>query len=306
MRLIGLAVVLVVGLVLAPTAAEAQQAAKTPRIAFISTTSPGTSPSTDAFRQGLRDLGYVEGQNIAVEWRWGYGSTKRFPEFAAEAVRLKVDLIVIPNMGDPVGSGFVTSLASPGGNITGLTVQNLDLVAKRLQLLKEATPNVSQVGLILDTNAGDYRQTAAEAETAARVLGIQLRRMEVSNPSELDGAFATIAGRRPSAVFVPGGTMVYANRTRLAEYALKRHLPMMCGSREVVEAGCLMGYAASLVDLFRRAATYVDRILKGAKPADLPVEQPTKFELVINLKTAKALGLTIPQSVLGRADQVIE
>ena len=326
MRLIGLAVVLVVGLVLAPTAAEAQQAAKTPRIAFISTTSPGTSPSTDAFRQGLRDLGYVEGQNIAVEWRWGYGSTKRFPEFAAEAVRLKVDLIVagndaaghaaqtatrtipivIPNMGDPVGSGFVTSLASPGGNITGLTVQNLDLVAKRLQLLKEATPNVSQVGLILDTNAGDYRQTAAEAETAARVLGIQLRRMEVSNPSELDGAFATIAGRRPSAVFVPGGTMVYANRTRLAEYALKRHLPMMCGSREVVEAGCLMGYAASLVDLFRRAATYVDRILKGAKPADLPVEQPTKFELVINLKTAKALGLTIPQSLLVRADEIIQ
>ena len=209
-------------------------------------------------------------------------------------------------MGDPVGSGFVASLARPGGNITGLTGQGLDLIAKRLQLFKEAVPNVSRMALLLDMSSRASKQAMKEAEVAARALGVQLQPREISKPSDLDAVFASIIREGTHGVFTAGGTMFYANRGQLADHALRSRLPMACDSAESVEAGCLMTYAASLTDLFRRAATYVDKILKGAKPGDLPVEQPTKFQLVINLKTAKALGLTIPQSLLRRADEVIQ
>jgi putative tryptophan/tyrosine transport system substrate-binding protein len=324
-------------------AAEAQAAERVPRIAFLRT-APGESPgpsttsaseawvswrlsaavAADAFRQGLRELGYVEGHNIIVERQWGRGSTGRFPEFAAEVVRLNLDAIVaandaaghaaqrvtktapivIPFMTDPVGDGFVVSLARPGGNITGLTNQSADLTAKRLQLLKEAIPAISRMAVLTDAADKSYRQVAREAEAAARALGVHPQSREVTSPRALEDAFEMMTRDSAGAVFVVGGTMLFANRARLAEHALKHRLPMMCWLREYVD-GCLMSYSANLPDLFRRAATYVDKILKGAKPADLPIEQPTKFELVINLKTAKALGLTIPPSLLLRADEVI-
>jgi putative ABC transport system substrate-binding protein len=303
----------------------AQPAESVARIGFLSTTSSPDSPTTIAFRQGLRELGYVEGQNILIEWRWGGGKTERFPDFAAEMVKLNVDVIVAANdaagraaqqatksipivslFGDPVGSGLVATLARPGGNITGLTTQSPDVTAKRLQLLKEAVPKVSRIAVLADTNDRSYQESLKEAEGAARSLGLQLRLYEVGTPNQLDGAFATMARDHAGAVFLVGGTMLYANRRGLAERALKSRLPMMCGVRENVDAGCLISYGAGLTDSFRRAAYFVDKILKGAKPADLPVEQPTKFELVINMRTAKALGMTIPDSLLLRADHIIE
>ena len=321
-----LAVILAVNLVLAPLAVEAQQPGKIPRIAFITTTSPGGSPPIDAFRGGLRDLGYIEGQNLLIEWRWGRGTTERFTEFATEVVGLKVDVIVaanspagyaakkatttipvvIPTMADPVGDGWVTTVARPGGNITGFAFQLPELQGKRMQLFKEMVPGASRIALILDVTNQSYRTLAKEAEAAAQTLGMRPHPViGVRNPKEINEAFAAFARARPDAVFVVGGTMLYTNRVQLVEQALKNRLPMMCEARDHAEAGCLMSYAASLSDLFRRTAGLVDKILKGAKPADLPVEQPTKFELVINLKTAKALGLTIPQSVLSRADEVV-
>jgi len=318
---------LALGTLSAPLVTAAQPAGKVPRVAFLSTTSPGSSPSTDVFLQGPRDLGYVEGQNISVEWRWGRGTTERFPEFAADVVRLKVDVIVaanspagyaaqratrtipivIPTMADPVGDGFVASISRPGGNITGLTFQSPELQGKRLQLLKEALPPISRVALLMDVNDRNYPSSMREAESGARALGVRLHPLvEARSPGDLKRLFGMITKQNVGAVLIVGGTMLYANRVQVAEHALKSRLPMMCDTKENVEAGCLMSYGASLTDLFRRAASYVDRILKGEKPADLPVEQPTKFELVINLKTAKALGLTIPQTLLLRADQVIE
>jgi putative tryptophan/tyrosine transport system substrate-binding protein len=321
-----LRVTFAVAMLLGSFAAEAQQAERVARIAFLSTTSSPDSPTTAAFRQGLRELGYIEGQNIIIEWRWGAGSTERFPEFAAEAAKLNVDLIVAANdaagraaqqvtksvpiviaiIGDPVASGFAATLGRPGGNITGSTTQASDLGGKALQFLKEAVPNVSRVALLVDTNDQSYRQGLKETERAAGMLGIQPRVHEISNPTELNGAFAASTKERVGAVFLVGGTMFYANRAELAEQALKNRLPMMCGTREMVDAGCLMSYSASLTERFRRAAHIVDKILKGAKPAALPIEQPTTFELVINMKTAKALGLTIPASMLLGADQLIE
>ena len=318
-------IILAICALLGSRAAWAQQAERVARIAFLSTTSSPDSPTTAAFRQGLQELGYREGQNIIIEWRWGAGSTGRFPEFAAEVVKSNVDVIVAANdaagraaqqatkripivsiFSDPVASGLVVTLARPGGNITGLTMQGSDLTAKRLQLLKEAVPKLSRVALLVDTNSQSYRQDVKETEAAARTLGMRLRVHEVSNPSELNSSFATITKERVGAVFQVGGTMLYANRAEVAELALKHRLPMMCGVRENVDAGCLMSYSANLTDRFRRAAHIVDEILKGAKPADLPVEQPTTFELVINLKTAKALDLKIPVSVSQRADRLIE
>jgi ABC-type uncharacterized transport system substrate-binding protein len=311
----------------APVAVGAQEAGKVPRIGFLTTTSPGGSPTTDAFRQGLSERGYVEGQNITIEWRWGRGSTERFPDFVAEMVRLNVDVIVAANdlagwaaqratkripiviaiIGDPVGGGFAASLARPGGNLTGLTALGPDIAAKRLQIFKEAFPNLSRVALLVDVTDLGHGPSLREIEAAAHARGVQIRpRVDVSTPDALAGAFATMTKERATAVFSVGGTMLYANRARLADLAVMSHLPMMCGPPEFVSAGCLMGYSVNLADIFRRAAGYVDRILKGAKPGDLPVEQPTKFELVINLKTAKALGLTIPPPVLARADQIIE
>ncbi len=328
MRRIGLAVIATLNMFLAPTTVEGQQTARVPRIAFLTTTSPedAPNPGVDGFRQGLRELGYIEGQTIALEWRWGRGTTERFADFAADVVRLKVDVIVaanapaghaaqratktipivIPTMPDAVGNGFVASLARPGGNITGLSFLQPELEGKRLQLLKELVPHVSRVAVLADINDTNYRQTMKEAETAGRELGLRVRIHEVKGPSGFEAAFVTMTKETTGAVALVGGTMLYANRARLAEQALKSRLPMMCDQAAHVAAGCLISYGPSLTDLFRRAAAYVDKILKGAQPADLPVEQPTKFELVINLKTAKALGLTIPQALLLRADQVIE
>ena len=316
-----------VALLAAPRAAEAQGSGKIPRVAFITTTSPGPSPTTDAFRAGLRDLGYIEGQKIAIEWRGGRGTTERFAEFAADVVGLNVDLIVaannaaghaaqkatktipivIPMMADPVGDGFVATIARPGRNITGFVLQMPELQGKRMQLLKEAVAGVLRVALLVDASDRSYHPLVNEAATAARTLGMQPQPViEVRTPNEINAGFATLGKESPGAVLIVGGTLLYVNRARLVELALQHRLPMMCEAREHAEAGCLMSYAANLSDLFRRAATYVDKILKGAKPADLPVEQPTKFELVINMKTAKALGLALPPSLLIRADALIE
>jgi ABC-type uncharacterized transport system substrate-binding protein len=315
------------GALAAPLGVEAQRAGKVPRVAFLTTTMPGSSPTTDGFRQGLRELGYIEGQNIIIEWRWGRGSTDRFAEFAAEVVKLNVDVIVAANdaagraveratntipivvciIGDPVGGGFAASLARPGRNITGLTAAGPGLAAKRLQIIKEALPGLSRVGLLVDSTDLGHASSVREIEVAAQDFGLRIwPRVDVGNPEALGGAFATLMKERTTAVFTVGGTMLYANRERLANLALTNRLPMMCGPKPFVMAGCLMGYSTNLADIFRRAATYVDKILRGAKPADLPIEQPATFELVINLKTAKALGLTIPPSLLARADQVID
>ena len=221
--------------------------------------------------------------------------------------RRQPDPIVIPTMNDAVGDGFVASLARPGGNITGLSVHRREIQSKQLQLFKEALPNLSRIALLVDATDRTNPDVAREAESAARVLGVRVHPLvEAHGPGDLDGVFATITKEGARAAVVVSGTMFYANRVQLSEHALKSHLPMMCNHREYVAAGCLMAYGFDLPDLFRRAAIYVDKILKGAKPADLPIEQATKFELVINLKTAKALGLTIPPSLLQRADQVIE
>jgi putative ABC transport system substrate-binding protein len=314
------------GALAAPRAAEAEAGRKPPRVAFITTTSPETSTSADAFRQRLNDLGYVEGQNIFIEWRWGRGKTERFLEFADEVVRIPVDVVVAANtpaglaakratraipivvatMVDPVGDGFVASLARPGGNITGMTLTTPEMTAKRLQLLKEAIPTLSRVAYLADRNAGGYKQTRLAAETAARSLGVQLQVQEVGGPADLSTAFASMIRQGAGATLVPSGTMLYANRAQVAELAQKKRLPTICAEREHAEAGCLISYGARIRDVFRSAANLVDKILKGAKPADLPVEQASKYLLVINLRTATALRLTIPPSVLARADEVIE
>src|SRR6266545_4757340 len=312
-----------------PQAARAQQqAGKVPRIGFLGLTSPSDRPSLlDAFRQGLRELGWVEGQNIVIDYRHAEGRVDRLPDLAAELVRLKVDLIVsggtqgvtaaknatetIPivmiAVRDPVGTGLIASLARPGGNVTGVSgYAGLETVAKQLELLKEPLPKIRRVA-ILSNPANAYHQLAVrEVNVAARSLGVQLQLLEARGPNEFDGAFAAMAKERVGALLVLSDGIFSSHRTRLADLAARSRLPAAYGNRESVEAGGLMSYGPSFLDLFRRAATFVDKILKGAKPGDLPVEQPTKYELVINLKTAKALGLTIPPSLLLRADQVIE
>jgi putative ABC transport system substrate-binding protein len=319
-----LTTVVAVLLVAAPLAAEAQQARKTPRIGFLIGAVAEGAPGPEAFRQGLGEFGYVEGQNIAIEWRWARGDVTRLPDLAQELVRLKVDLIVANSVlpiqaaqratrtipivmvypPDAVALGFVASLARPGGNITGLTSQAAELHGKRLQLLKEAVPNLSRVAVLLDPGHPGVRQGVKDAEVAALALGLRLQLVEARSPSELDSAFAAMTREGAGAVLYSGSTRYFAHRARIAEYAVKNRLPSMCGLREYVETGCLMGYSASTIDLWRRAAYFVDKILRGAKPADLPVEQPTKFEFIINMKTAKALGLTIPSSLLLRADVI--
>jgi putative ABC transport system substrate-binding protein len=270
-------------------------------------------------------LGYVEGQNIAIEARWAEGTYERLPGFAAEFVRLKVDAIVaygaaiqaaqqatgtIPIVMavviDPVGAGFVASLARPGGNITGLSSMAPDMVGKQLELLKEVVPKVSRVAFLGNpANRGNAAQMR-QAQDTARGLSVQVQPLEARSPNEIDRAFAAITAERAGAVIVFADAVLLDHRGRIAELAARRRLPMVSVMVENVEAGGLMAYGPSIAERFRRAATYVAKILKGAKPADLPVEQPTKFELVVNLKTAKALGLTIPPSVLARADQIIE
>ena len=325
-RGVALVAVLAVSLLAAPLAADAQQTGKVPRIGFLSLTSPSDRPFLlDAFRQRLRELGWVEGQNIVIDDRYAEDRVDRLPDLAAELVRLKVDLIVswgtqgataaknatgtIPivmiAVRDPVGTGLIASLARPGGNVTGVAGSaGLEWVAKQLELLKETVPKIRRVA-ILSNPANAYHQLAIkEVNVAARSLGVQLQLLEARGPNEFDSAFAAMTKERVGALLVHA--MLNSHRTRLADLAARSRLPAAYGVRESVEAGGLMSYGPSFLDSYRRAATYVDQILKGTKPAELPVEQPTKYELVINMKTAKALGLTIPQSVLLRADHVIE
>jgi putative ABC transport system substrate-binding protein len=314
--------------VAAPFAAEAQPA-KVFRIGILGTyppTAPEFAHLWEAFAQGLRELGYEEGQNLAIERRFVEGKVERLPEVAAELVRLNVSVIVaggqpppvaakratatIPivmtNFSDPVGLGLVTSLSRPGGNITGLALLTVELVGKQLQLLKEAVPKVSRVAFLTNPSNPGTALQLRDAETAARSLGLQLQVLEAQRPDELAAAFAAMSRERAGAVLLPGDSLFFYYRTQIADLAIKSRLPALFAPKEFAEAGGLMAYGANIADLYRRAATYVDRILKGANPADLPVEQPTKYDLVINLKTATALGLTIPRSVLQRADQVIE
>ncbi len=310
-----------------PLSAEAQPAGKVQRIAFLSSgSSKAPSPVLEGFRQGLGELGWVEGQNIVIDYRFADGHD-RLPALAAELVRLKVDIIValatpatavaknatgtIPivmiGAGDPVGSGFIASLARPGGNVTGLTYSGagMAIFGKQLELLMEAVPKVSRVAILSNPTNPNHPAWMKEIKDAGRSLGVQLQLLEVRDPAEFDGAFAAIAKERAAALLVVADSMFIVHRTRLANLAAKSRLPSL-GYRELVKAGGLMSYGPSLPDLGRRAATYVDKILKGAKPADLPVEQPTRLDLVINLKTARALGLRIPQRLLVRADQVID
>ena len=320
----------------APLAAKAQQAGKVYRIGYLSPSSPSdperlASPFGErglaAFLQGLRELGYVEGKNIAIEKRWAEGKFERLPDLAAELVRLKLDIIVsvvtqaslaaknatrtIPIVmvapGDPLGSGLVANLARPGGNVTGPSSMYSDLVVKQLEVLKEIVPGLSRVAVLWNpANAGWQAQMLKATEVAATALRLQVQLVEARGPDELEGAFAGMARERASALLVAVDVIFALHARRIADLAAKRHLPAMYGSSEHVEAGGLISYAPDIPDVFRRAATYVDKILKGAKPSDMPVEQPTKLLLVINVKTAKALGLAIPPSLLLRADQVIE
>ncbi len=320
---------LALSLLTAPLPAAAQQPAKIHRIGFLSPSSPSDQRFQrylEAFRQGLRELGYVEGQNIAIESRWAEGKYDRLPDLAAQLVRLKVDVIVAsttpaiqaakPATGaipivmatsiDPVATGSVASLARPGGNITGLSLMSPELVGKQMQLIKELVPKVTRVAVLGNPANAGHAPQLREAEVAARALGVRLQPLEARDPKEVDSAFAAMTKERAGAVIVLVDVSFADDRTRIARLAARTRLPAVYWSRENAEAGGLMAYGANVADLHRRAATYVDKILKGAKPADLPVEQPTRFELVINLKTAKALGLTIPQSVLIRADHVIQ
>jgi putative tryptophan/tyrosine transport system substrate-binding protein len=318
---------LAVFLFTAPLAAEAQAPAKVPRIGFLSARSSTDKPDfLEVFRQGLRELGYVEGQTIAIESRFAEGRPERLPALAAELVRLKVDVIVtaappapeaakqatstIPIVftvaGDPVAEGLVASLARPGGNITGLSSISGEVVGKQFELLKVVAPKVSRVAVLQNPSSQTHHHTLRQAEDAARTLGVQLQIVQARTPPEIDAAFAAMRSQRAGGVLVLRDPLFLNQRTKIAALAAKSRLPAVYGFREEAEAGGLMAYGANVPLMFLRAATYVDKILKGAKPADLPVEQPTKFELVINLKTAKTLGLTIPPSLLQRADEVIQ
>ena len=317
------------GLLAAPLAAETQQAAKVARIGWLGANPAPGRHMREAFLQGLRDLGYVEGRNVVVEYRFAEGKLERYPALAAELVALKVDVIVAPitlaalaakratktipivfaAVGDPITDGLVTSLARPGGNVTGLSVLSSELVGKWLEQLKQAVPGVSHVAVLWQPGAASARteqDMLKEGEVTARALGVRPQFVEARGPADLDRAFSDMTKARAGALTVLPGNMFFSERRRLVGLAAKNRLPAVYPSREYVDAGGFMSYAPNGADLFRRAATYVDKILKGAMPGDLPVEQPTKFELVINLKTAKALGLTIPPSLLQRADQVIE
>ena len=309
--------------------ADAQPSAKTtPRIGYLDGASlSAVSVRIEAFRQGLRELGYVEGQNVAIEWRSAEGEADRLPRLAAELVRLKVDVIVTGGAGatrparqatatipivmaqdsDPVESGFVASLARPGGNVTGLSTLHPAISVKRLEILKEVIPRLSRVAFFGTSTWSGNARGLSETEVAATALGMKLQYVDVSHREHFAMAFQTAAkGQAEAVIMLVWGPLINPRRKGVAELAVKSRLPTIYREREHVEAGGLVAYGPSIPDLFRRAATYVDRILKGAKPNDLPVEQPTKFELVINLQAAKALGLTIPRSVLLRADQVIE
>jgi putative ABC transport system substrate-binding protein len=309
-----------------PLAARAQQTAKIPRVGYLSASNAlASSARVEAFREGLRELGYVEGKNIVIEFRYSEGNPERTPGLAAELVRSKIDVIVTGGAIDtraakdatttipivmaadagPVESGFVASLARPGGNITGLSTLVPDLYGKRLEILKDTVPGLSRV-LVLGTSFEPSNARALrEAERAAGALKLHLQYLDVLDPKDIEAAFRTAGKGRPQAVLPLGSPVFNSQRAQMADLAAKSRLPAIYNTREYIEAGGLMTYGVSATDLFRRAATYVDRILKGAKPGDLPVEQPTKFEFVVNLQAAKRIGLTVPQRVLARADAVI-
>jgi putative ABC transport system substrate-binding protein len=324
-------IVLVGGAIACPMGVRAQhRAGKVARIGYLRVTSPSDRPPLlDAFRQRLRELGWVEGQNIVLDYRFAEGRLDWLPDLAADLVRLKVDVIVslgtqgvtaaknatetIPivmiAVRDPIGTGLIASLARPGGNVTGVSgYAGLESVAKQLELLKEIVPKTSSVAVLANPTNAYHQLAIKEVNVAAQALGVQLQLLEARDASEFDGAFAAMAKERVGALLILSDVIFNSsdNGTRLADLAASRRLPTANAVRESVEAGGLMSYGPSFVDSYRRSAAYVDKILKGTKPADLPVEQPTKFELVINLQTAKRLGLTLPPTLLSRADEVIE
>jgi putative ABC transport system substrate-binding protein len=306
--------------------AEAQQPKKVPRIGFLASSAESSKSRLAAFQQGLRKLGYVEGKNIVIEPRYAAGQFEKLPELAAELVRLKVDVLVVVgappahaaktatdvipivmgNAADPVGTGLVASLARPGGNITGLSDFNLGVVTKRLELLKEVVPSLSRVAVLLNPANPTNPPQLKEIQDVAPALGVTLRPFEVKGADDIDRAFIVSRKERLGAIFVIGGLQFPLDQTRIPELAVKSRLPAIYTSVQSVIAGGLMSYGTNFEDLYRRAATYVDKILKGAKPAELPVEQPMKFEFIINLKAAKQIGLTIPPNVLARADRVMK
>ena len=313
-----------------PSVADAQPAGKVPRVGYLSAQSasdPQVQRALDVFRQTLRELGYVEGQSVAIEYRWAEGKPERLPELATDLVRSKVDVIlttggvppgqaaqratktipiVVSGAADPVAAGLVASLTRPGANITALAQMSDELVGKELELLREMAPKVTRVAVLWNpTNPGNTHQLRG-AERAAAALGLRLQPVEARSPGEIDRAFAAMTRERAEALLVLLDATFYDQRARIVDLAAKSRLPAVYGYSVFAETGGLLSYAANRFDVVRQSAVYVDKILKGAKPADLPVEQPRKFELVINLKTAKALGLTIPPSMLLRADQVIE
>jgi putative tryptophan/tyrosine transport system substrate-binding protein len=317
------------GLLAAPLAARAQQAAKVYQLGLLGGSppnSPGGRVAWEGFFQGMRELGYVEGQNILVEGRFYGDHTERLPALAADLVRIKVDVIVagtapapeaaqratstIPIVmaahNNPVGSGLVASLAKPGKNVTGLSTLGPELAGKRLQLLKEVIPGVSRVAVLSNPTDTSQANLLRDTQVAARSLKVRLQVLGARVPSDFAGAFSAMTKERAGGVIIITSSMFYDQRTRIAELAARSRLPAIYSAKDFAEAGGLMAYGVNLGESFRRAATYVDKILKGARPADLPVEQPTKFDLVINLKAAKALGLTIQPSLLQRADEVIQ
>ena len=309
--------------------AEAQQPKKVARIGYISSGDPASeSNRIEAIRLALRDLGYIEGQNIAIEYRYAEGKQDRFPELAAELARLRVDIIVVGGDAlaraaknatktipivmagpgsDPVAAGFVESLARPGGNITGLTLLSRELGGKRLELLKEAVPKLARVAVLYDPAIpGNVREVKEDLPVAARALGLTIQPWEVRDADGFEKVFTGLNKERPNGLYVTSNPLTRGNMKRVGDFAIKSRIPSVHGGREAVDAGGLMYYGADTAESYRRVAYYVDRILKGAKPADLPVEQPTKFELVINLKTAKQIGLTIPPEVRARANRLIK
>jgi putative tryptophan/tyrosine transport system substrate-binding protein len=312
----------------APLAAEAQQAGKVGRVGYLlGATREQSSQLVKAFEDGLRDLGYVPGRNVLIEYRFADGKLERLPQLAQDLVRLKVDIIVTGSnphviaakqatttipivmvyVRDPVGAGLVASLSRPGGNVTGLSQDvGAEIPGKRLALLKELVPKLSRVAVLVSPGVPQGLAALKAMEAPARTLGMTIARFDARGPGDLEGVFAAVTRARSDALVVTGGPVLFNMRTQIAQLALRHRLPSISAITEDVEAGGLMSYGASLSDQWRRAATYVDKVLKGTKPGDLPVEQPTKFELIINLKTAKALGLTIPPSLLAQADHIIE
>jgi putative ABC transport system substrate-binding protein len=308
-----------------PLAARAQQAGKLPTIGFLGTTTASAwKPWTAAFAQRLRELGWIEGRNLAIEYRWAEARSERFAEIAAEFVRLKVDVIVMGGnaavaakrassvvpivfalVDDPVGMGLIASLARPGGNVTGLSLQQLNLAGKRLELLREVLPGLRRLAIMVNVDLPAAVLEMGEIQAAAGTLGLDVATFEIRRAEDIAPAFEALKGRA-EALYVVGDALVIIHRVRINILALTARLPTMLATREYVEAGGLMSYGPSFADVFRRAGDYVDKILRGAKPGELPVEQPTKFEFVINLITAKALGLDVPPTLLTRADKVIE